>query len=72
MPTPERKGPAKMPLTAEKRRPFTLWLTDTERSRVTSLARVKDDLAIGRKALMLGVSMLESGWSREASVAGGR
>ena len=65
----DRKPLARIP---EKRHPRTFWLTDSEHARVMRLARDRDDDAIGRKALMLGISMLESGWSREASITSGR
>lgn len=58
--------------TPEKRQPCTVWLTPSERARVLRLALVKQDSAIGRKALMLGVSIIENGVGGQASVAGMR
>jgi hypothetical protein len=58
----------------ETRRPRTLWLTDSEYGRVERLGRVKQEEAgrVGRKALMLGVSIMENGIGSEASIAGVR
>lgn len=61
------------PLPVEtSRRPRTIWANDAEWGRVQRLGRSRDWPAglAGRKALMLGVSMLENGLVAEASTAG--
>lgn len=67
----ERRPAAKM-VAPERRKPRTVWLTDSEFHRVNRLRLVKDDPALARKALMLGVSIIENGVGGEASVAGVR